>query len=139
MRHFAITMIFGAFLLQGCDGNRGSQVKTTTQTASTTTEIENYQPQAEAQAPAPAAAPIKEKSYRTSKAKAPAAPTNDQVSTGQAAPVTQSRYNDEPKFQAQEVWPKDKDKTYNELQISDDVNDYPLTPQRYSIDHKNYK
>ncbi len=137
MRQFAMIMIFGAFLLQGCDRNRGSQV--TTQTSSTTTET--YQPQAEAQVPVPVVTPtpVKEKSYRSSKAKAPVAPVDDQVSSAQAAPVTETRYRDEAEIQAQEVWPKDKDKTYNELQISDDVNDYPLTPQRYSIDHKNYK
>lgn len=135
MRHIAIIIIFGTLLLQGCGDNRNKEVTTKTN-YKVHTETLSSAPMNNPEnsvAVVPAITPVrKQVRYRTiRRAKSETVMTNDmtndEVSTRRSA-----------LYQAQEETPL-RDKTYNELQISDDVNDYPFTPEAIRLDMENYK
>ena len=133
MKRIAIICIFGAISLQGCGENRNKEVSTGTMyevKTETLTSTPMNNPDQSA-AVVPATTPVRKQARYKAKPKIhrQAVVRNDEISTGQAAPVIQAQ--DE-----QVTFPQDK--TYNELQISDDVNDYPLSPEAIRLEKQTY-
>jgi hypothetical protein len=155
MRHLSIVIIFGALLLQACDRRKETEVSKNTQVVPPQEEIAREEvtvveptpaPIAEPQAAAPVVVPI------VNKKEVKKAEPVDQVTETEAdtfieeepmyveeAPVI---YEDEILIQAEEErWPKNRGKTYNELQLSDDYDDYPFTPSTddYNFNDRQYE
>jgi hypothetical protein len=132
MRHISIAIIFGALLLQGCDRHSGTKVSKNTEVPQPQAEIQREEAIATTIVPAAYSAPIAEKTIVAS----PVAETvfvEEEAVFLEEVPVI---YEDEILIQAEEERsPKNRGKTYNELQKSDDMDDYPFSP---STDDYNY-
>jgi hypothetical protein len=143
MKHIATILIFGALSLQGCGENPKQQVSTNNmyevkevQTETSTSTPDNKSENSAAVVPA--TTPVRKQvrhnaKPRTERRAQPkvesrSAMVNDEVTSGRAAPV----------IQAQEEEVLFQDKTYNELQISDDANDYPLSPESIRLEMQTY-
>ncbi len=129
--HRIALIIFGTLLLQGCAENRNAEVSTKTNYEVRTETISNepINHSEHSVAVVPATTPVRKQARYHAKPWASKKPVmrNDEVSTGRAAPV----------IQAQEV--ATRDKTYNELQFSDSVNDYPLSAESIRLEMETYK
>lgn len=119
MRHLSIIIIFGALLLQGCDRHKPTKVSKNIQMPQRQEAI--IPEEAPVVAPAVVAAPVPAH-HRAKKEVVKRKPAEVVP-----APIL---YEQEDIFiQAEETrWPKNRGKTYNELQMSDDLDDYPFTP-----------
>lgn len=114
MRHLSIIIIFGALLLQGCDRHKPTKVSKNIQAPQRQEEISPAV--VPAVVPAPVPSPVAKKE-----------PVKRKPAEVVPAPIL---YVPEDIFiQAEETrWPRNRGKTYNELQMSDDLDDYPFTP-----------
>lgn len=132
MRHKSIILIFGALLLHGCD-RKVPQVKESTQLEPVATETiqeeQAFEPAPEASAAPPAAiVPVPQEEEEV------VVPEQREEEAYQEEiyqeEVPEVLVDEEIVIQAEEEsqWPKNKGKTYNELQFSDDEDDYPFTP-----------
>lgn len=139
MRHLSIGIIFGALLLQGCS-DRHKETKVT-KVVPVQEEISREEVTV-LPAPAPVPAPIVKKEA-PKKAVVKEEPVLTETIPPEEimapAPVI---YEEQILIQAEEPrWPKNRGKTYNELQLSDDLDDYPFTPSTddYNFNERQYE
>jgi hypothetical protein len=137
MRHLSIVIIFGALLLQACDRRKEAEVSKNTQVAPPQEEI--VREEVTVVEPAPVVVPIVKKAEPVNQVTETDTFIEEEPMYVEEAPVI---YEDEILIQAEEErWPKNKGKTYNELQISDDYDDYPFTPSTddYNFNDRQYE